>query len=200
MFTSTRIDPTSTPMQSPDPSPVRRPRDGAHAALRSRTRADHEAVDAAFAHHDLGDRDGYAGFLTTHARVLPALEAALDPAARLDGWTGRTGALLADLHALDLPVPAPLPVHLPPGDAARWGAIYVLEGSRLGGLFLARQVGEGLPKAYLSAAHRQGGWQHILAAIEDAAQGPDWLEDAVHGARQAFGLFAAAAARAPRDD
>lgn len=180
-------------MQLSDTSQNRRSRHDAHAALRSRTRDDHDRVDAAFAGYDLRDRNGYAGFLTAHARALPALEAALAPGALLPDWTGRTDALLADLKALDMPVPAALPVEGAYDGAARWGALYVLEGSRLGGVFLARQVGDGLPKAYLSAAHAQGGWQRILATIEDAAQGEAWLDAAIRGAKQAFAVFAAAA-------
>lgn len=176
----------------------RRARNAVHAELRQRTRDDHEAVDAAFARFDLSDRDDYAAFLGCHARVLPALEAALDPAALVSGWVGRSEALLNDLDALGAGRPAAPPIDLPQGEAARWGALYVLEGSRLGGAFVARQVGEGLPKAYLSAAHAPGGWQRILAAIEAAAEGPEWIDAAVVGARRAFAAFGAVAQSAKR--
>ncbi|MDO7843522.1 biliverdin-producing heme oxygenase [Sphingomonas sp. CA1-15] len=150
-------------------------------------------MDAAFAGYDLATPDGYRGFLLAHARVLPGVEAALAPTALIAGWVGRTDALLADLDALAAPVPPVSPVVLPSGEGARWGAFYVLEGSRLGGAFLARQVAAGFPKAYLEAVHAPGRWQHILAALDRAAGGPDWIADAVAGAKAVFAAYGHAA-------
>ncbi|MET0137957.1 MAG: heme oxygenase, partial [Sphingobium sp.] len=75
----------------------------------------------------------------------------------------------------------------------RWGLRYALEGSRLGGAMLSRQVAPGLPRAYLSAIHEKGGWAAFQARL-DAAAGPEqaWIDDAVRGATAAFALFQAA--------
>lgn len=172
-----------------------------HLLLREATRADHDAVDAAFGAFGVTERDRYAQFLTAHARILPAVERATDPGALMAGWEGRTEALVADLAALGLAMPPPAPIQLPPGDAARWGAIYVVEGSRLGGLMMSRQVPVGLPSAYLSARHGPGGWRALLDAIDAAeprAAGksePDepWRVGAVAGARATFTAYLEAA-------
>jgi len=168
-----------------------------HAQLRERTAAAHDAVDASFGRFDLHDRGGYADFLRAHAQVLPDLEARLAPTDLIPGWVGRTDQLTADLTALDIPPPPAVPVELPASAAARWGALYVLEGSRLGGAVLARQVDPAFPHAYLSAVHGPGRWQHILSAIADAADGPCWIDQAVAGARAVFTAYLRAAGSPP---
>ena len=159
--------------------------------LRAATTPDHDIVDAAFADYDLTDRAGYIRFLMAHAAALPAAEDAL--AIRdLPAWRRRTPMLAADLTTLGEPMPDQLPFTLPTGRAAALGALYVVEGSRLGGVLLARRVATTLPAAYLGARHRQGEWRHLLAAI-DATVGEDMVAEAVTGAHAAFALYAAAA-------
>ena len=80
----------------------------------------------------------------------------------------------------------------PAGEAAAWGMLYVLEGSRLGGAMLAERVGPGLPRSYLSARHQPGDWRGFLAVMETAC-GPGDYPQALAGARTAFHLFATAA-------
>ena len=157
-------------------------------ALRDATMADHRRVDAIYADFSLDTRDAYRAFLTAHARVLAPLEAAVAPA------RPRQPLLAQDLAALGAALPAPLPQPDVRSDGASWGVRYALEGSRLGGAMLARQVGDGLPRAYLSAAHDKGEWIAFQRALESAARegGEGWLEDAVQGARAAFALFAQA--------
>jgi heme oxygenase len=165
----------------------------ATAALRAATAPDHQAVDAAYGGFSLGTREGYRGFLTAHARILPLAERLLDPGALVPGWAGRTDALLADLAALDAPLPDELEFEPLSGDAARWGAIYVIEGSRLGGAFLARSVPPELPCAYLGAKHGPGAWRAILEALDEAVVGPDAIVEASAGARAMFEAYGAAA-------
>ncbi len=160
--------------------------------LRNHTAAAHEAVDAAFGGFDLAQTASYREFLEAHARALPEAEAraaAVWPALRR-----RTPLLGADLAALggegDLPVATS-----EAAGPAHWGALYVVEGSRLGGGLLAGRVGEGLPHAYLSATHEPGEWRAIRTAIDAAAEGQDaaWHEAMVAGALDVFALYAAAA-------
>jgi heme oxygenase (biliverdin-IX-beta and delta-forming) len=165
------------------------------AELRAATRADHDAVDAGFGHFALGTVDGYRDFLTAHARILPLAERLIQPQALVDGWTGRTRALLADLAALGGAVPDELDFALPEGQAARWGALYVMEGSRLGGAVLAKSVPDQLPAAYLGARHAPGGWRALLVKLDEADAGPAWRKQAVAGARALFGAYLAAARR-----
>jgi heme oxygenase len=167
--------------------------------LRAATRADHDAVDAEFGGFALTTRDGYRAFLSAHARILPLAERLIRPGELVADWHGRTAALLADLAALDGAVPDELDFALPAGpqgesEAARWGALYVLEGSRLGGAVLAKQVSEGLPAAYLGARHPQGAWRALLERLDAADEGPDWRDQAVAGAKALFGAYRAAAA------
>jgi heme oxygenase len=160
------------------------------AWLRSATRLDHAQVDAAFGHHDLATRAGYTAFLTAHARVLPAIEARLRPAELIPGWQGRAGALARDLATLGTALPAPAPLALPPGEAARWGALYVLEGSRLGGAVLAKSVPPDLPRAFLAATHAPGQWRALLARLDTLDLDRD---ETLAGARAAFTAFVNAA-------
>jgi heme oxygenase len=170
------------------------PDDSAVAALRTATRGDHDAVDAAFGDFALDTPEGYRDFLTAHARILPLAERLIAPETLVEGWRGRSRALLADLAALNTEPPADLAFALPEGEAARWGALYVMEGSRLGGAVLARRIGEGLPAAYLGARHPQGAWRALLERLDRADAGPAWRDQAVRGAKALFAAYRAAAA------
>lgn len=165
------------------------------ARLRAATRASHDAVDAAFGDYDLSDRDAYRRFLRAHARALPAAEGALGGLAFARTLPPRTTLLARDLAELGEAMPPALPFALH-GDAALWGALYVVEGSRLGGVMLARSAGADLPSRYLSAAHGAGQWRAIREAIDVAGAGapPAWHDALVTGAAATFDLYAAAAA------
>ncbi len=161
--------------------------------LRSRTAAAHETVDAAFGGFDLLDRAAYARFLTAHAKALPIAEAravAVWPELR-----PRVPLLAGDLAELGHAAPLAATPAAANDDPRAWGALYVVEGSRLGGGMLARQVGEGLPTAYLAATHAPGEWRDIRSAIDAAGAGKDerWAEELVAGALETFDLYAAAA-------
>ncbi|MEK7343529.1 MAG: biliverdin-producing heme oxygenase [Pseudomonadota bacterium] len=157
-------------------------------ALREATTDDHERVDAVYGRYNLDSASDYRAFLTAHARAVGALEALAAPAAP------RLPLLRDDLAALGAPFPPALPVALSTAPGFVWGLRYALEGSRLGGAMLARRVGEGLPKAYLSAAHGKGEWAQFQREMDKAAAAGDghWLDQAVQGARAAFALFALA--------
>ena len=156
--------------------------------LRAETAAEHDRVDAAYTRYDLADPVSYRAFLEAHARALPAVEAVLTDDA-LPAWRERTSALAADLAALGGDWPEPLPLDPPATAAAAWGMLYVIEGSRLGGVMLARQVGEELPRAYLSARHDSGEWRALLAALDAAAEDEAWIDQTIAAARQVFALY-----------
>lgn len=161
--------------------------------LRSATAISHDRVDAAFGGFDLADRTAYAAFLLAHARALPAVERAVASFAALPAVRSRAAMLADDLDALGQIMPEPLPFALA-DEAEGWGALYVAEGSRLGGIMLAGQVGTPLPSAYLSARHDKGEWRALLAAIDAAAEDQAWIDRAVAGAQATFTLYAAAVA------
>ncbi len=165
----------------------------ASQALREATAAAHDAVDAAYARFDLTDRAGYTAFLLAHARILPPIEAVLGAHPTLPAFPPRTPALAADLATLGVAMPGPMAVTIPDDPAAAWGMFYVVEGSRLGGVMLARQVAPDLPHAYLSAGHGSGDWRTIRAAIDAADTGDDWTARAVAAAEQCFAWYGQAA-------
>ncbi|WP_240624555.1 biliverdin-producing heme oxygenase [Aurantiacibacter odishensis] len=171
--------------------------DGMRFHLRHATRDEHDATEAAFACFDLSTRDGYRDFLLAHAGALAALE----PSLRNGGWSGWTSRRhllqtdLRDLGILLLPDLVEGAVSLP-SDAHLWGAQYVLEGSRLGGAVLARNVPAGCPVRYLdtSASDQVSAtrpWQEFCCSLEEIAkhQGGSWKDDVEQGARTAFALF-----------
>lgn len=163
--------------------------------LRDATRACHDEVDDLFGAFDLRDPAAYATFLTAHAMALIPVEDWIDGARLMPGWRGRKVALYEDLAALGRSLPPFEPLDWRRDPAARWGAAYVLEGSRLGGAMLSRSIGAGLPSAYLSSVHPSGGWQSFLRAMEaQAEQGGDaWQASAIAGAERTFALYAHAA-------
>ncbi|WP_288938238.1 biliverdin-producing heme oxygenase [uncultured Sphingomonas sp.] len=174
------------------------------ATLRKATAADHDAVDAGFGVFRLDDATDYGLFLVAHAQALHVVETALAGDSTLPAWRPRAALLAADLAALGLAMPASAPApaiaRLDDPDG-RWGALYVIEGSRLGGRVLAKTVPSALPTAYLAAVHEQGEWRTLLAAIDARGAASDDRARAaiIRGARQTFALFAAAALAAHAD-
>lgn len=166
----------------------------ARAALRSATRAKHDRVDAAFGRFDLTDRFSYGRFLTAHARALPAVEAAIAACEAIPAFARRTELLARDLAEIGLSMPAPLALAPPESEAAAFGALYVIEGSRLGGAILARQVSDDLPRAYLSAIHPPGAWRAFGEMLDRAGKtgGPSWLDQAIAAAEATFDLYTGA--------
>ncbi|WP_431469735.1 biliverdin-producing heme oxygenase [Sphingosinithalassobacter sp. LHW66-3] len=183
----------------------------AHKALRERTRGAHERVDAVFAGYDLSDRAHYAAMLAAHAEVLLPLEAALDRAGAESvtaDWPERRrgAALQADLAELaGGPAGAPPAPGAPIGtggtppldtgagagadQATIAGALYVLEGSRLGGRFLARQLATGFPRRYLDADQARGNWPKLLSKLDAVLYEPHALSTAVDAALDVFEAF-----------
>ncbi|MBB6503912.1 heme oxygenase [Sphingomonas endophytica] len=167
--------------------------------LRDATGAAHEAVDAAFGAHDLASPEAYGRFLLAHGRALPAAERVMAALPFARTLPTRAPLLAADLADIGEVVPAPLP--FAPGDdaATLWGVLYVVEGSRLGGAMLSRQVPPDLPWRYLGAVHASGQWRAIRAALDAAAAGEDsdWTARMIAGALATFALYAEAAAVNP---
>ena len=121
------------------------------ARLRSETRLEHEAIEAALElTSSTLTRDEYRRTLERFYGFYRPLEAKLSEAG---GWTQRgldlterqkAPHLEADLRALGVAVPADLPVcaDLPPHatPAAAFGCLYVMEGASLGGQIISRSI------------------------------------------------------------
>ncbi len=166
------------------------------SALRAQTADCHAGVDALFGNFSLSDIRTYKAFLRAHARVVPSVEAALEQAGieqLLPDWPERRRAhlLLADMAELQEP-PPPL-VARPDlrGEAALWGAVYVLEGSKLGGAMLAKAVPDNLPSSYLSPHGPKGSMRAFMERLDTS--GIDDMAAAVAAARGVFDLFLKAA-------
>lgn len=168
--------------------------------LRTATAPLHERVDAAFSSFELDRLDGYRAFLRAHAQVLGPLEIALERGgieSMLADWPQRSRRqdLLADLAELGDSTPWPEPQYTaqPPGWC--WGAVYVIEGSRLGGRVLAKQVAEANPRAplrYLSHRGSTPSWPVFIDQLDRQAANYPW-DDVLGGAREVFERFVRAA-------
>lgn len=165
--------------------------------LKAATAVDHEELDALFSGFDLSERAGYAGFLTAQAGVFPAVETSLDRAgvhALVDDWPRRrrSQALLSDLGALGCPTPTAASTFLFSSPAEALGGLYVLEGSRLGGAMLVRQIADGLPKSFLSAGN-PAAWRAFVELMDKRLSSPSDLEAAARAAQAVFAAFASSA-------
>lgn len=167
--------------------------ESARHSLRSATAAAHDAVDRAFGAFDLADRQRYADFLTAQAAAFLPVEAAIDrsaPLRVLPDWPERrrSDSLRDDLTRLG--VVASAQAEMRPFDTpeALLGAIYVLEGSRLGGRMLARGVPDAFPQSFLSAGN-PALWRSLLAVVELNLVTGEQRATAITAARDVFALF-----------
>ena len=163
--------------------------------LRTRTRAAHDRVDAAFGAFDLGVRAEYVAFLQAHHAALsslpPLTPCGLPP-------VDQCPLLETDLRDLGAAPPTGLPPLRFDGtaEAQALGAYYVVVGSRLGARLLADRLRRcGAPHAraarYLTDQSAAPAW----AALRARLSGPDPLPraDVLRGALRTFGRFETAA-------
>lgn len=162
----------------------------------------HQQVDEAFSALALETPEGYRNFLLAHADALFSLEQRLEHNGiqrLLADWPARrrSPALRADLQALGCPGGTALPALQQATDSWCWGAVYVLEGSRLGAQVLVRRVQTEQPEAptrYLSHGNSALLWPSFLQQLEAAAH--QCREDQLRqGVEDAFGLFLCGARR-----
>ena len=174
------------------------------ATLRARTRAAHARVEARVdAEARLRDRGAYRAWLELllgfHATADPLLEARYAELAP----SGRRGRLERDLAALgasaaevaDVPV---IDAAALPASRGAAGALYVVEGSALGGAVLGRRARDTLGVTALSGAAFFSGagspaprWRAVGAVLEERLGDDDALEAAVAGALRTFAAFEA---------
>lgn len=163
-------------------------------ALRAATRDEHDRVDALFSRFDLSRRAGYRAFLTAQHAAFAPVERAVDRAggaAVLADWPARRRSHLLEADLTDLGAAAgedgePLTMLTP---AEILGAVYVLEGSRLGGAVLRRRLDPAWPARFLNAPAEPGSWQGLIATLETALARPADLAAAIRAARTVFGGF-----------
>ena len=168
--------------------------------LRASTADLHADVDALFAPLVAHGFAGYRSFLLRSAAALLPLEHALG-AARVEAvcpdWPirSRSSALRSDLTDLALAEPDHVPVADMRGPAFLLGALYVLEGSRLGAHVLLKDALKTLPNEahaatrYLAHGRGQPLWPTFLQQLEASDSARDALAETIAGARAAFGAF-----------
>lgn len=181
--------------------------------IRAATHAEHEDLEG---HMDLMRPDfelkEYAGLLQKYHAFYRALEQfLLGRAAQSSGFAGfycrdrlKTAWLASDLKALDAEVDAPADTLLQERLAASFaseqrllGALYVIEGSMLGGSVLAKQFRKRFdlaPEAGLMfftgyGSETRGKWLATLELLAQFDHDPAARREAVEGARGMFRLF-----------
>lgn len=175
--------------------------------LRASTGAAHEALDASLPlGADEVTRERYGAFLRGSLLVVEPLEQALGALGYpLDG-PSRSAAIRADLAALGVAPAdesATLPLPAVDDEARALGVSYVMEGSSLGGLYLARAVGgplglepgaDGLRYLSLRGAGTKAAWNAFTARLEDWAARASLPEQdrACEAAERTFGAYVAA--------
>lgn len=166
-------------------------------ALRAATGPYHERVDRVFSTARLDDRQSYGQFLLAQAGAHIAAEDALTRAgidAIIADWPERQrkAALIADLSDLGLEVPdaADGPALELVGEAELLGALYVLEGSRLGGALLKRSVAPDLPARFLGGGD-SAAWRRLLALLDERIDTEAKLLTSIKAACEIFMLFEA---------
>lgn len=172
----------------------------ARAALRAATAAEHERVDALFSRFDLTGSDGYRRFLLAQAAAFLPLEAALDGAGAaklVEDWPRRrrSSLLKADLTDLSVPLPELFSTPRFNDSASIMGAIYVLEGSRLGGAVLKRELPPAMPRRFLDAHQEPGSWRKLLEIMDSILYAPEQIDAAAGAAKKVFAIFEAGGLR-----
>jgi heme oxygenase (biliverdin-IX-beta and delta-forming) len=169
----------------------------ARTALRSATADDHRLVEEIFSRFRLGSLPEYRAFLRALAAAHVPVEAALDRSGAqhiVPDWPKRrrTALICDDLAELGDRCPPPEPERFLDDEAEVLGALYVLEGSRLGGAVLRRQVAPDLPQRFLGAPPLAGSWRGLSELLDRRLSDRQKLGRAIHMARQVFASFAAA--------
>lgn len=175
--------------------------------LRSATRDLHTRLDSIVAQDDIAQEQGYCRFLLANAEALLAVEQALERSqvlAVMPDWPhrSRSSALLADMDGLCLR-PLAIPDRFP-GLRTRAqivGALYVLEGSRLGSAVLHGRAAASASEAvrsnvrFLTHGRGLGLWKSFLAQLDRELTAPDLQDEAAAAARTVFAAFEAAFTR-----
>ena len=191
---------------SPEQATSARPYGDLRARLRGATADAHAALDERLQALDPTTRAGYRRFLAANAAALLPLERTLEAAgvrAIVADWDerARSRAMFSDLDLLGVE-PRPVSTDAVLNRARLFGALYVLEGSRLGARFLVRQVTRSTDPLVREATaylrHGEGGnlWASFLALLEQEEPSPAEEADMIAGARWAFGRFTEAVANA----
>lgn len=164
--------------------------------LRAKTAQVHEALDSGM-QHAFGRLDQYVAFLRASHRVLSSLDAALGRIFKRPP-SERSARVAADLKTLGVPTPSVPPAPWAPADPAEaMGCAYVIEGSSLGGLVVAkiveRQLGIEAATTFLrgQGARTKELWRSFLSELDawGANAHPEERARAIQGATTTFATY-----------
>ncbi|MGV7193450.1 biliverdin-producing heme oxygenase [Xanthomonas axonopodis] len=182
-------------------------------ALRHATQDAHRLVEAVPLMQALAqgrvDSAAYVQILRRHHAFLSGFEAQLGNwLATLvgNGWhyRRRVPALRDDLRALGQQPDLPAALPATADDAARWGMLYVIEGSQLGGRVIARSVRKQQPalagalRYFEMADDDPAGWRRFQAALDRRLATPSARDAAIDGAQAMFAHFHTCLAAEPQ--
>ena len=139
----------------------------------------------------------YRVLLSSLYRFHEALGAAAEASglSTLSSAGRRLKLLAADLEALGASPPPPAPAAATGSAMAALGALYVGEGSMLGGRVIAGQLDylfgtapEGR-RFFLGSDEDKFAWRRVVAALDATGNDAESLEEQIDGAEAAFALF-----------
>jgi heme oxygenase len=186
---------------------------GLRARLRARLAPLHARLDRGIEASCLGEPLDLRRLLAIHhaalGAIVPALESA--EAARLfPGWDGRSrlAALEADMAALRADAPHCLSTSVFfPTEQAVWGALYAVEGSRLGNQVLLRRLakrgnnlGQHATRFLAHCPEEAVTWPHVVKQLEALDYCGDDFTAAVRGAEKVFIVYLIATEQCLRRD
>ncbi|EKQ59196.1 heme oxygenase [Xanthomonas citri pv. malvacearum str. GSPB2388] len=182
-------------------------------ALRHATQDAHRLVEAmplmqALAQGQV-DSAAYGQILRRHHALLAGFEARLGNWLTTlvgNGWhyRRRVPALRDDLRALGQQPDLPAALPASADDAARWGMLYVIEGSQLGGRVIARNLRKQQPalagalRYFELADGDPAGWRRFQAALDRRLATPSARDAAIGGAQAMFAHFYSCLAAEPQ--
>jgi heme oxygenase len=158
----------------------------------------HERVDRAMSLENMTTIDDYRRHLRCHAQVVLPLERALESHRHVNDipdiahrW--RSNALAEDLRTLGEPHSKYLDTPIGGSRAAIAGAMYVLEGSRLGAKVLLRQLGtrggQDLPIEFFSHGATERLWSSFVSWLNSVDWSPAEISEMCETARAVFQTY-----------
>lgn len=165
--------------------------------LKAATAEVHDRLDSLMSRFDLTQQDDYGRFLQAQAGAFFGVEAALEEAgvaSVLADWRDRRRAemLREDLAGLGLQIPAPVTPPALAGEASILGAVYVLEGSRLGGAVLVRTAPDTVPKKFLTPGNPLL-WREFVSVLDERLSSEGARAEAASAALNVFDIFTTSA-------
>lgn len=173
--------------------------------LKEKTKEQHDETEAKLQSQKIFDKsyslDDYKKLLTHNYKLISRYEPQIRehlknyPELNLEERS-KIEALKTDLSKLNIDMPAESPIQNLDNEAEAFGALYVIEGSTLGGNVIAKQLRknqefENIEFNYFGVYGENTGffWQEFKAIIDEKIS-EDAYEDCINGAKKAYQLLA----------